>query len=154
AVDEVRGGRRDVLRDHVRHHLEMARRAEPLDARELTELRRDAGAVAPDERPAVALIEARDVAYDAQAEDVARSAREAHLAEGHSLLGGPAEGVDGGGDIPHAVPRRIFLAVVEGVEIAFHALRIHRELVPGAAIVVRIDHDLDAVGWRRDIAAA
>ena len=132
----------------------MAPRAEPLDSRELAQLRGDSGPVAADERPTVTLVEARDVAHDSEPEDVRRAAWKAHLAERDAVLGDPAQRVDRRGDIPHTVPRRILFAVVEGVEIALHALRIHGELVAGAPVVVRVDHDLHAVGRRAHVAAA
>ena len=152
AVSQRGSSGRDVPGHRVRHHFEMARRAQPLDSRQLTELRRDARPIAADQRPAIALIEAGDVADDAESEDVARAARKSHLAEGHAVLRDPSLCIDGCRDVPHAVPRRIFLAVVEGVEVALHTFRIHGELVARAAIVVRVDHDLHAIGRRRDIA--
>src|SRR6185437_3622526 len=101
----------------------------------------------------VSFVEPRDVADDAESEHVIPSARKAYLAERHAVFGRPSLRVDGGGNIPHAVPRGILLAVVERIEVALHSLWIHCELVARAPVVIRVDHDLHAIGWRGNVAA-
>src|SRR3989304_3667132 len=61
---------------------------------------------------------------------------------------GPPQGAHRGGRLPHGIPRLVLLAVVVDGVVTLDARRVHRKLVPGAAIAVGIDHDLDLVRRR------
>src|SRR5205814_1901311 len=104
------------------------------------------------EWPAFAFSQALDVAPDAEAEDVARLLGVAQLRERNTELGRPAKGVDPGGDVPDAVPRVVLIAVVAHRVVALHAVRIDRELVAGAPVVVGVDQELDLIRRAADVA--
>lgn len=144
----------EVPGDAVGRHLEAARRLDAVDARDVAELRREAGPAAPVRRPRRPLLRAGDVTPDHDAERVRWLAREAELAQRHLELGDPPLPVDPRDDVPDAVPRLVFLAVVVDREVPLHAGGIHGHLHAGAPVVVGVHHDLDPLRRRPDIAAA
>ena len=76
------------------------------------------------------------------------------LTERHAKLGDPPFFVDSRFDIPYAIPRRVFDNVgVDGI-VAFHTSRIDGQLYAGAAVVKRVDNDLNLVARCFYVAAA
>ena len=116
------------------------------------ELRDEAVDAAGDERPGRRFVGARQVADDGHA-DRAAAAREAQLRERDVELGAPALGVARDLHVPHRVPAVVVGAVVEVVAVGLDAGGVDAELVGGAAVVVRVDGDLEPVGRRALVAA-
>ena len=120
---------------------------------QLAELRHDAVGALRDERPGGGLVQARDLPRQRKAEGRLRRRRKAQLRERDPKLGAPAIRARRHDHVPDRVPALIFVAVVEVVLVLFHAGRIHRELVRGAFVVIRIDEDGDPVRRRLRVPA-
>ena len=74
------------------------------------------------------------------------------LREGDAHLGGPAERVDRGFDVPHRVPRFV-AAAAQAVRVEPRPGRIHLEEQPADVVVIGVEDDLDVVGARVGVAA-
>src|SRR5512141_1268506 len=103
------------------------------------------------ERPADTLCSSCNVTDDHEAERVTRRVRKPKLAERNAELGNPSKGVYARCDVPYGVPARILVVVIVNVEVALHSSGIDTELVPGAAIMIRIDHQLELLRLSADI---
>src|SRR6266550_3879631 len=145
----------DVLRNGVRRQLQSPRRWQAVQAHQVAELRNKAAPGRPEHRPADALTTVSiDVAPNPKAKDVAGLVRIAELRQRKPELRCPAERVDLGRDLPHAVPGVVFLLIVPVHRVVtLHPARVHRELEAGAAVVVGVDHDLDLVTADAGVAA-
>ena len=144
-----------VLRNGVRRQLQSPRRRQAIQAYHVAELRNKAAPGRPVHRPAVALTAVSiDVAPNRETKDVAGLVRIAELRQRKPELRCPAERVDLGRDLPHAVPGVVFLLIVPVHRVVtLHPARVHRELEAGAAVVVGVDHDLDLVTADAGVAA-
>ncbi len=115
---------------------------------QLAELRHDAVGALGDERPRRRFVQAGDLPRQRKAERRFLRRGKAQLRERDAELGAPAIRALGDDHVPDRVPPLILVAVVEVVLVLLHAGRIHRELVGGSLVVVRIDDDGDPVRRR------
>ena len=143
-----------ALRDGVRQELETSRRADAVDAGDRPKLRHECPLRQAIGRPCVALVEARDVPPDAEAEFVNVFGSEAQLAQRHAKFGDPSGAIDARADIPHPIPCGILDGIAVNRKIAFHAGRIHRHLDAAAPILVGVDDDLELIARGSHIASA
>src|SRR5207247_842789 len=146
-VDDLRR----VLGDDVGHRLEPARRFQIVHPVQRSELRDEAGFRLPQQWPAETLLIPIEKAVDGHPESVLARPAIAHLREWNPEFGGPAEGIDAGGDIPDGIPGEIFVAVVVNGGVHFYAGRIDAELVAGAPVMVGVDEEPNHVGRRKTV---
>ena len=98
------------------------------------------------ERPADSRAGARNVAHNHEAEGVLFLVVESKLTKRNPELRHPAERVNASGDVPHSVPRLIFIVVIIHIEVTLDARRIDTELVTRAPIMIGVDHQLQLLG--------
>ena len=144
---------RQVLGQRVRRDFQPTRRADAVDAAQLAELRHHARLVAAVERPRDARVGASHIAPDGEPEGVRIGRGEAQLTERNPILGGPRILLHLRRHRPDGIPRDVFVAVVAHVYVALHAGRVDREAIAGAPVVVRVDHQVQPVRLRADVAA-
>ena len=87
-----------------------------------------------------------------EAPDLLGGRREAQDGERDAQLGRPAVGGGRGGPVPHGVPVTVLLVVAVHDLVALHAGGVEEEAVGGAAVVHRVDEDVDLVGVRGVVA--
>ena len=134
------------LADDIRDELQPLRRLAQLQMREIAEVGDEAVRALRDERPRVGLVEAADLAHDGEPERRIVGRIEAQLREGDAELRAPAVLVARDGDVPHGVPAAVVVPVVGPGAVLLHARGIDAELERRAAIVERVDDDLQPVG--------
>ena len=144
---------RGAFRDGVRHNFQAARCREFADAGQLARLRHEALHFVMEQRPRLRLIRPRNVAQQQQPENMRILARKPDLAEWNTEFGDPSQRVDACRNVPHRVPRVVFVLVVRDVVVVLHAGGIHLELEARLLVVVRVDDDLDLIRVRGHIAA-
>ena len=115
------------------------------EAGELAELGRQAAVGDPVQRPGDGRGVALDHPPDQETEGPAGLGGVVELGERDTVLRGPPQRVDPGGDVPHRVPVHVLVAVVIDGVVGLDPGGIDRKLEAGAAVVIGIEHDRHVV---------
>ena len=127
------------LGQRIGQNLEPAGRIEVAQPAQLPEARHDAPVGAGRGRPRREFLAARQVAHEIDAPSLFVPVPETQLGVGDAEFCAPTLVVSRGRDVPHRVPPRVLVGVVEIVGVLLDAGGVYRELEGGAPVEVGID---------------